>query len=404
MIFETLDFHTVVFMASILAFALSFLLVGVKIISENLDGIGNWAAAIALIGSALFTFLDSNLNLHWRTVIGSLFMTLGFGLYYLGILAFDRIHVKKRLIVTIYIIFVSINMLIAIYLDGEYVLILLNTLVCITLSLLSSMVLLTKHKQQKNEVGYKITSYMFLLFVMLSIYRVSSIFDQKYRTIDKLIGWDANVISFIGCIFCIALITFSLILTVYERLANQLSFAAGHDWLTGVMNRGNLEREAARLQARSLRENHNFSILLMDIDFFKKVNDQYGHMVGDEVLKKFTKLTERCLRVSDIIGRYGGEEFCVLLPKVNEIDALAMAERIRVTLEEEVIILKDNQIQCTVSIGVADAKVGNGVFEKMLASADTALYEAKKNGRNQTVCFSSLKLNSSLILTAPMID
>ena len=402
--FEILDFRTIIFMASLLAFALSFLLIGVKLVSTNINGIGNWAAAVALVGIALLTFIQLQISLHWRIVIGSFFMTLGLGLYYHGILAFDRVDVKKRQIALAYLSFFITNGFIAAFLNDEYTLILLNTTVCIALSLLSAKALLIDRKQYRNEVGYRLTGYTFLLFVVLTLYRLSTIVDQKYHTLDRLTAWPLNELTFIGCIFCVSVITFGCVLMVYERLANQLSFAAGHDWLTGVMNRGNLQRAAARLQASSVRENKNYSMLLMDLDFFKKVNDQYGHLIGDEVLKKFTKVIDNCKRESDIVGRYGGEEFCVLLPKSNESEAMLLAERIRITFEQQVIVLHGKQIKSTVSIGVADAKMANPSFEKMFGAADTALYEAKKNGRNQTVCFSALKLNSTLILEPSMFD
>ncbi len=401
---DILDFKTVVFMAGIIAIALSLLMLGVKLTTKDMRGIGNWALAIGLIGLALLVFIEVNIDLYWRIVIGSSFLTLGLSLYYRGVLAFDQVRVPIKTVFLAVSSLVVINIFIAVVLNDEYTLVVFNTIVCVALSSLCAKELLNNQKMHQAEIGARATGYMFLLFIMLTVFRLMSIINQQNNPLDQLQSWSLNEVTFIGCMFSIIVITFGLILMVYERMSHQLSFAAGHDWLTGVMNRGNLERTAARLQARSTREKQHYSILLMDLDYFKKINDQYGHLVGDEVLKKFTKVVQGCIRESDVMGRYGGEEFCVLLPKASESEALLLAERIRVSFEQKAMVLHSKQIKCTVSIGVSDSKISNANFANVFAAADTALYEAKKNGRNQVVCYSALHANSTLILTSSPLN
>jgi len=127
-----------------------------------------------------------------------------------------------------------------------------------------------------------------------------------------------------------------------------------------------------------------FSLIIIDLDHFKAVNDNYGHIVGDEVLKKFGQIIIQELRTNDVGARYGGEEFCILLPKTNEEGALNLAERIRAELERvhfDAGAGKTFQVTCSLGIEVCNTK--GATLEELLKNADSALYESKYKGRNQ---------------------
>ena len=125
---------------------------------------------------------------------------------------------------------------------------------------------------------------------------------------------------------------------------------------------------------------------MLDLDRFKQVNDIYGHSVGDEVLIAMTKVVENSLRNVDFWGRFGGEEFVVVLPETNLESAVEVAERIRKTLEKTVIpIQEEKQVQITVSIGVSSYQVEDTKIDAVLQRADKALYEAKNQGRNRVI-------------------
>ncbi|MDX1456935.1 MAG: GGDEF domain-containing protein [Marinobacter sp.] len=168
------------------------------------------------------------------------------------------------------------------------------------------------------------------------------------------------------------------------KLANQFEYAAKHDALTGLANR----REGhARLDAeyeRYLRNRRGFSTLLLDIDLFKSVNDNYGHQAGDRmILLVANSLKAECRRV-DTLARWGGEEFLVLLPETSNDVAIQIANRIRQSIASQSIEYEGQNIAATVSVGVATIQ-GSESIDRMLQRADEALYEAKTQGRNQ-VC------------------
>lgn len=169
-----------------------------------------------------------------------------------------------------------------------------------------------------------------------------------------------------------------------NELLFKLERAATHDQLTGVLNRKGFNELSLRLFDRLLLRRQVVTALMLDIDHFKKVNDTYGHAVGDLVLVGFVELAANCLRESDIIGRMGGEEFAVLLPDTNAEVGSAVAQRICDKFSAKKFLLPDGvSLQVTVSIGVSRTCVMPITLESLLSNADDALYQAKKNGRNQ---------------------
>jgi diguanylate cyclase (GGDEF)-like protein/PAS domain S-box-containing protein len=170
-----------------------------------------------------------------------------------------------------------------------------------------------------------------------------------------------------------------------EELKERLSEQAMRDPLTGVFNRRFMMETLEREMARATRDGHPLSLVMMDIDHFKKVNDTYGHMAGDEVLKVLAKFLELETRKSDIVSRYGGEEFVVLMPKISGVDAQQRAESWRVELQTSQIAYDDHLISITVSMGIAVKEDGILSCDNLLSHADQALYSAKQAGRNTIV-------------------
>ncbi len=166
------------------------------------------------------------------------------------------------------------------------------------------------------------------------------------------------------------------------RLFEQVQQLATIDELTGIYNRRKLFELGRAEFNRSKRYNIPFSVLLIDIDNFKHVNDQYGHATGDIVLKKVTEVCGHSIRDVDILGRYGGEEFVVLLPYTTLDQACIIAKRLRKMIEETEIEVQGNLIRVTVSIGVVQKGAKTQNIESLLDRADTAMYKAKDSGRN----------------------
>jgi two-component system, cell cycle response regulator len=169
---------------------------------------------------------------------------------------------------------------------------------------------------------------------------------------------------------------------LYEA-ARQLAITDG---LTKIYNHRFFQELFEKEYKRSDRYNTIFSLIMLDIDHFKRVNDTYGHLCGDEILKGLANLIKSCLRSMDIVARYGGEEFAVLLPETNGPEAYQTAERIRRSVEDTTFMGTEQGLKVTVSQGVATYP-SEGVHERqdIIAKADGALYEAKENGRNKVI-------------------
>jgi diguanylate cyclase (GGDEF)-like protein len=161
------------------------------------------------------------------------------------------------------------------------------------------------------------------------------------------------------------------------------------DTKTGLLNASTWEREAAVEIARAVRTDTPLALALVDIDHFKSVNDTYGHLVGDKTLRAVTDALQSQLRSYDVAGRFGGEEFAILLPHAREVDALHIAERLRAHIAAMSIPVSDNPesgpaVRVTISVGVASLDGASRELTDMLAAADAALYYAKETGRNRT--------------------
>lgn len=166
-----------------------------------------------------------------------------------------------------------------------------------------------------------------------------------------------------------------------------LSESSNRDGLTGMYNRRYLEQRLSTEFDRSRRYGGNLSFIIFDLDHFKKVNDTYGHLAGDEVLCAVSRRINELLRTVDVLGRYGGEEFCVILPSTPIDGAVILAERIRQVVAQTPIIFKDISIPVTISIGVSEFESETPKYEHLIHCADLALYYGKENGRNRVTCY-----------------
>lgn len=175
-----------------------------------------------------------------------------------------------------------------------------------------------------------------------------------------------------------------------KRFASALQETTLKDPMTGLYNRRFLETYTETLVASTKRRSSKLGILMCDMDFFKEVNDNYGHETGDTVLIKTAEVLQECVRASDIVIRYGGEEFLVLLADVqNRNDIAELAERIRLTMENTVIKIPEGSLQKTLSIGFSLFPDDTDGFWESIKYADVALYRAKESGRNMVVGFKS---------------
>ncbi len=159
--------------------------------------------------------------------------------------------------------------------------------------------------------------------------------------------------------------------------------AATHDSLTGVMNRGEILEFLRRELDRGQRNNKPVGVILADLDHFKDVNDTLGHLFGDEALREIVRRFRACLRVYDSVGRYGGEEFLLVLPGCDLMTTIIRADQIRARVGDQPVIWSRTSRVVSVSMGVACASAGNLDIQSLLNQMDKGLYEAKRKGRNR---------------------
>ncbi len=226
------------------------------------------------------------------------------------------------------------------------------------------------------------------VLVFIASYVVSIVFEPRF-VLEK---YQIHILFIYNSVLSILLLAamshffiierrFSLLAITNEN--KKLDVEASEDPLTGLTNRRSMERhlDNAMLEARA--RGRIFSLIMGDIDFFKSINDSYGHDFGDEALKMVSEALKSSVRDGDIICRWGGEEFLILIYGTEK-DAEAVAERIRKTIEDDKLIHNDKEVRFTITLGVSTYKPGFDM-EKLIARADDRLYYGKRNGRNQVV-------------------
>ncbi len=165
----------------------------------------------------------------------------------------------------------------------------------------------------------------------------------------------------------------------------RLSKLSSTDELTGYPNRRAVLERLQQEIARSVRYGTPLAVVLLDLDHFKQINDRYGHLVGDAVLRALARLLRRCRRDTDLIGRYGGEEFLMILPNTDRQGGALLCRRVRDQLQANPVRVTRDLLRITASFGVAELGAGCGTTEELLETADRNLYAAKAQGRNRVV-------------------
>jgi diguanylate cyclase (GGDEF)-like protein len=243
---------------------------------------------------------------------------------------------------------------------------------------------LTARTAEGNHT-FRLIGVLFVLLVIACSWRVAGgVFGLTFSfspTLPRLFWIATSLISF-------PMITVLLTLHTSQRLQEEILAQARHDTLTDAYNRRAFTEFADKEWSRGMRHGSPFSILSVDIDHFKLFNDQHGHQTGDKALVEVSKSAQAALRANDIWCRYGGEEFIALLPDTTMDRALAVAERLRLSVERTTISSPRGALNVSVSIGVAERSSHHADLSAVLAISDAALYKAKAAGRNRVVAAS----------------
>lgn len=260
------------------------------------------------------------------------------------------------------------------------------TSLILSIALLPVKQILKQIPKGPTHTKWKLLAFFIHIFILGYILFVFA--NQEFP--NTPLGFLVPVIFFTGAIFVYVVCSLSL------RTANDIIKIAAlekqsvTDPLLGIYNRRYADEKVKEQTALAARYNLPFSLFILDIDHFKQVNDRYGHTVGDNVLRYVSKIISVALRESDIFARYGGEEFLGIFPNTNAESAFDLAERIRKLVAGlDIDISQDRSkpvqtIQITVSIGISSFSTSTNELS-LVDAADKALYQAKQNGRNQTV-------------------
>lgn len=208
---------------------------------------------------------------------------------------------------------------------------------------------------------------------------VRTISDQQRLVMQRL----SIAVSVLLVLMISAAITLCLAVIYLHHQRNVMHQLMLTDELTGLYNRRHLVNVASAALTQAQRDRAPFSLLLLDLDHFKQINDTYGHPTGDEVLRQISKQLRQLSRPSDTLARIGGEEFCLLMPNTATHDALQVAERLRREVEVSTLSGMNLHTNPTISIGVTTCQSGSLTFEQLYSFADKALYQAKALGRNR---------------------
>jgi len=234
--------------------------------------------------------------------------------------------------------------------------------------------------ETRRAFTFKLIGGLLLLSALVCTWRVAGgVFGMTLgysATLPRLFWIATSIVIF-------PMITMLLSMHTSQRLQDEINHQALHDTLTGAYNRRAFDEFANREWSRAVRHGYPFSVLTVDIDHFKRFNDQHGHQIGDATLVAVSNVAQTALRSNDIWCRYGGEEFVALLPNTTIDHAIAVAERLRTSVEETTITSASGLLNVSVSIGVAERSLDHATWAEVLAVSDTALYQAKAAGRNR---------------------
>ncbi|ANW25967.1 histidine kinase [Vibrio coralliilyticus] len=376
-----LDITTLSIICVLLSLCYCIGLLLIQQLQPSVSGISTIASALLLLSVSFFLLSFGNQITHWVSkILANSLMAFSYIILLLGVCQFRRF---PRLIANIG--FYSFPILIVGLTYFTFFMPSTNARVILMTVYVSSLCFIAILANQKGK-STDITPSKFLLSLGLAtqggynLFRfIWTLFEERID--DFMISGTAHQLAFVSTLLMIIFIGFSVTWMLTGRLVATIYDTSIKDELTQLYNRRALEELLPKEIARSSRHKQPLSVLLLDIDHFKKVNDTYGHQAGDRVLRTTGKLLILQTRKDDLSFRYGGEEFLVLLPNTDVEKAVIVAEKLREAIKRAR-MLPTNVDSCTASFGVTQFS-GEDDWQTAIERADQALYSAKENGRNQ---------------------
>jgi diguanylate cyclase (GGDEF)-like protein len=379
-------------MVVVLTPLLSLLLILARVHADGIHGLGHWALGNLSISVGMLIMMMQFRSTYFAILPATTLYALGLALFINGTQAFTDKRPNYRLTALIVGLVIVLDAFFLWQQDFRTVVI-CNAVIFMLVNVLGARMLLVPVKPPLRT-AYWFTGFMFCLMAIVFVIRAVGAINADDAVFTAMSQWPLNKLTFFaGTIFQLCT-TFGFVLMLNYKLVERIRHTAGEDWLTGALNRRSLEDAAIRMEANCQRFGLGIAMLLIDLDHFKQINDRYGHQFGDQVLAEFARIVAGSIRAGDLFGRYGGEEFCILLPNTSEEEAQAQADRLRLAFEADMTTFLHRRLDCTISIGVSESsEVGLG-FNQLFAAADRALYAAKQRGRNCVVTYSGLAGNA----------
>jgi diguanylate cyclase len=390
------DLRTIIFMSMLLTFMLSMLLAITRAHHKELHGPGYWAVGNLVIGLGMVLVLIQLDSPKILFIPGMALIGTGLCLFINGIQAFIGRVPNHRMTIAAFLLLLAIDAYFMLTKQDIRTTVILSAIIFACIYLYCARLTFSR---EEGIIGnlYWITSSLYLLMALLMLGRGFYASQAETVVFDTFVTWPVNGYTFMLGAVSQFFISSLFVLMLSYKLNQKLESIATIDGLTSVLNRRGLEDAAVKMQDICKRINLSMAVLLIDIDHFKKVNDTYGHLAGDDVLKHLASVVAGILRSSDVLGRYGGEEFCAFLPNTTESDAIGLAERIRAGVEASPLKLNLENIKITVSIGVADSVRAGYDFKGLVATADSAMYGAKNSGRNRVMSYTQITRDTKLM-------
>lgn len=349
----------------------------------SIGGLGYWAGGcLAAVAATALLSVRGLIPNFFGIVLANTMSVAGFMLFYAGLRDFYGLRSQVRPLLALLLLAAA---LIAWF---TYVQVNHNMLSLVVPPMFALLMLAsakTIYQSRQHSAAAYLTMVTLLSTAGVSIARVMTILTDTDAFTHFLEPTLLQKIYLASFSFFTMSLTLGLMLMANERLRTNLEYTAMHDSLTGAYNRGAVLDMLSREMARFHRHGRPLAILMFDLDHFKRINDDYGHLTGDKVIIDFAHRVTHLLRKQDCLGRYGGEEFVALLPETTLDEAGIVATRI---CTATALSAQPGLPLYTVSIGVATSVVGSTSINDLLTQADRCLYRAKKQGRNCVVLMS----------------
>jgi diguanylate cyclase (GGDEF)-like protein len=381
----SLDARTLVLFATLIGIVLAVtMLVLRRGLPLSVKGVSAWAVAMLLqAGGTLAVGLRSMLPDLMLLPLGNTLVVAGYVMQYIAVMRYlERPYRKGPLWALLAVVYASTFWFTAVE-DSFPARTAAFGGVCASVLCVVAFELLRGASQRSVATRFTAFVVIAIALVMLArtVYTLS--LGREART---LFSGDPMQFAFVASYVALGIgSAFGFMLMIAEKLRSELARLATLDPLTGVYNRRTFGDLAGREISRASRLGTELAVVMIDIDHFKSVNDRFGHAAGDEVLREFVTIARRGLRRPDLIGRYGGEEFCILLPDTSRLEAVHVAQRLRATVEHAEVLVHGAATRFTVSVGIAHSDRTGLELDALLREADLALYRAKALGRNQVV-------------------